>query len=154
MKWLKAAVVGALGSAAMTVVMLLYIRSGLAPFNVPPSSAFLLKLGVGGRPLSLLMHFGYGAFWSVVLVAVCGRRTNVARGLALAAVLLIIYLAAYAPVIGWAFLGFGGPGHGLPPSDPLYLGGPLNHLFISTAMHVVYGLTVGWLDSAWIDFGG
>jgi PAS domain S-box-containing protein len=44
------------------------IGSRLAPFNSPPSGAFLAKLGIAkGGPLPA--HFGYGAFWSVVLMA-------------------------------------------------------------------------------------
>ena len=39
MKWLKAAIVGALGSLIMYIIIILGTSSGFAPFNIPPSAA-------------------------------------------------------------------------------------------------------------------
>ncbi len=153
MKWVKAALVGALGGLAMSGIVELYIRLGLAPFTVPPSAAFLDNLGLNVDHLSVLMHFGYAMFWSVLLVALFGARTDVPKGLGVAMVVLLIYLLVYAPIIGYGFFGFGGVSHRLAPDNPLYLGNPVNHLLISWVQHIVFGLIIGWLDPLWIGKG-
>ena len=60
-KWIKALLVGAFASLVMYVIIVAGIASGLAPFNLPPSAAFLEYFGLNIGPLALLAHFTYGA---------------------------------------------------------------------------------------------
>jgi hypothetical protein len=152
MKWLKAAIVGALGSLIMFIIIMLGIRSGFAPFNIPPSAAFLGTLGLNVGPLALLVHFGYGMLWSIVLVAVFGRNTDLLKGLGLALGLWGVMMVLYSPIIGWGIFGFGGTGHQLAPNNPLYLGPPIKYIISTLVLHLIYGATIGWLNPLWIHF--
>lgn len=151
MKWIKAAVVGALGSLIMFLLIMFGIHgAGVAPFNLPPSAAFLEMLGINVGPLAPLTHFGYGAFWSIVLVALYDRDVSVGKGLGLATGLWLLMMIAYSPLIGWGFFGFGGAGHGLPADDPLYLGSPVKYVLATLVLHLIYGSIIGGINPAWI----
>lgn len=153
MKWLKAAVVGALGSLVMFALIMFGIHgAGIAPFNLPPSAAFLEMLGINVGPLPLLVHFGYGATWSLALVALYGRETTVGTGVGLAVGLWLLMMAVYSPLIGWGLFGFGGAGHQLDPSAPLYLGSPVKYVGATLVLHLIYGSIIGGLNPAWIRF--
>jgi len=153
MKWIKAAVVGALGSLIMFLLIMFGIHgTGVAPFNLPPSAAFLEILGLNVGPLPALVHFGYGATWSLVLVALYGRDTTLKTGLGLATGLWVLMMTVYSPLIGWGVFGFGGAGHQLAASDPLYLGSPVKYVVATLVLHLIYGSIIGGLNPAWIDF--
>jgi hypothetical protein len=153
MKWIKAATVGVLGSIVMFVLIMLGIHGvGVAPFNLPPSAAFLEMLGLNVGPLPLLVHFGYGATWSLVLVALFGRDASLGKGLGLAVALWLVMMVAYSPLIGWGVFGIGGAGHQLSPTDPLYLGSPVKYGVATLALHLIYGGIIGGLNPAWISF--
>jgi hypothetical protein len=152
MKWLKAALVGALGSLVMFGLMMLGIHgTGIAPFNLPPSAAFLEQLGLNVGPLPLLVHFGYGATWSMVLIALYGSDTDVRAGLTLAVALWLFMMLVYSPLIGWGVFGFGGAAHGLSPDNPLYLGSPVRYLGATLLLHLIYGAIIGGLTPAWVE---
>jgi len=152
MKWLKSAVVGALGSLIMFLLMMFGIHgAGIAPFNIPPSAAFLEQLGLNAGPLPLLVHFGYGATWSILLVALYGADANVWRGVYLATALWLFMMIAYSPIIGWGVFGFGGAGHKLSPDSPLYLGSPIKYIVATLVLHLIYGSIIGGLNPAWIQ---
>lgn len=152
MKWIKAAAVGALGSLAMFVLMMLGIHAtGIAPFNLPPSAAFLEQIGLNVGPLPLLVHFGYGATGAIVLLALYGRETDVTAGLTLAGGLWLVMMIVYSPMIGWGVFGFGGSGHALAPTAPLYLGSPVKYLGATLVLHVLYGSIIGGLLPAWVS---
>jgi hypothetical protein len=154
MKWLKAAVVGALGSLVMFAILMMGIHgTGIAPFNLPPSAAFLEQIGLNVGPLPLLAHFGYGATWGVVLLALYGPNTNVRAGLTLAGGLWLFMMLVYSPIIGWGVFGFGGTGHTLASTAPLYLGSPVKYLVATLVLHAIYGSIIGGLIPAWIDLG-
>lgn len=153
MKWIKAAAVGALGSLVMFLLMMLGIHgTGIAPFNLPPSAAFLEQIGLNVGPLPLLVHFGYGATWSMVLVALYGSATNVRRGTLFAAGLWLFMMIVYSPIIGWGIFGFGGAGHALSPDNPLYLGSPIKYIVATLVLHLIYGSIIGGVNPAWIQF--
>jgi len=153
MKWFKSALIGALGSLVMFVLMMFAIHgAGIAPFNLPPSAAFLEQLGLNVGPLPLLVHFGYGATWSLVLVALYGADTNVRRGLFLATALWLFMMIVYSPIIGWGAFGFGGAGHELAAGHPLYLGSPMKYIVATLVLHLIYGWIIGGLNPAWIQF--
>lgn len=153
MKWIKSAVIGALGSLVMFLIMLFGIHvSGIAPFNLPPSAAFLEQLGLNVGPLPLLVHFGYGATWSMILVAAYGAGTTVRRGLLLATGLWLFMMIVLSPIIGWGIFGFGGSGHTLAADHPLYLGAPIKYVVATLVLHLIYGSIIGGLNPAWIQF--
>lgn len=151
MKWIKAAAVGALGSLVMFLIIMFGIHgAGIAPFNIPPSAAFLEKLGLNVGPLPLLVHFGYGATWSLVLVSLYGRDATIRTGLGLATGLWLFMMVVYSPIIGWGFFGFGGMGHNLDPSNLLHLGSPVKYVVSTLVLHLIYGSIIGWLNPTWI----
>ena len=150
MKWIKSAVIGALGSLVMFLLMMFAIHgAGIAPFNLPPSAAFLEKLGLNVGPLPLLVHFGYGATWSVLLVALYGADTNVRRGAYLATALWLFMMIVYSPIIGWGVFGFGAS---YEPGNVLHLGSPIKYIVATLVLHLIYGSIIGGLNPAWIQF--
>jgi len=151
MKWIKAVVVGALGCLIMFALMMVGLHGiDIAPFNLPPSAAFLERLGLNAGPLPLVVHFGYGATWSVVLVAWSGADTNVRRGLLLATALWLFMMLVYSPIIGWGVFGFGGAGY--EPGNILHLGSPVKYIVSTLVLHLLYGWIIGGLNPAWISF--
>lgn len=152
MKWIKAGIVGLAGSLIMFLLMMLGIHgSGMAPFNIPPSAAFLNKLGLALGPLPLIVHFGYGAFWSLLLVYLFDYKTNIKKGLGISLAAWLIMMLIYSPIIGWGVFGFG-DAHTLPPSDPLYLEAGPKYLVATLILHLIFGLIIGWLNPKWIVF--
>ena len=147
MKWTKAAIVGFLGSLIMFLLMLLGIYgTGVAPFNVPPSAAFLIKLGLPAKPLALIIHFGYGAFWSLLLVYWYNARTDIKQGLGVALIAWLIMMVIYSPIIGWGFFGFG-DASALSPTNPLYLEAGPKYIISTLVLHFIFGAIIGWGDS-------
>jgi hypothetical protein len=148
MKWMKAAVVGALGSLVMFAILFTGIHvTGVAPFNQPPSAAFLTKLGLNAGPLPLVMHFGYGAFWAVVLLAWKGDEASTGTGIGLALGLWAFMMLVLSPIIGWGVFGTGGAQ--LPPDHPLYLGSPVKYVGLTLVLHLIYGSIIGYGTAAW-----
>lgn len=104
--WPRAVGIGVLVSIITAAVMLALTSAGLSPFPKPPSLAFAET--VLGRslplPVGLLFHTVYVTFWSVTFVRYFPRR-DVWTALALAAVLWLVILAVFFPVVGWGFAG-------------------------------------------------
>ena len=149
MQWIKAGAVGALGSLLMFILMMLAIHgAGIAPFNMPPSAAFLETLGMNVGPLPLLAHFGYGISWSIVFVALFKSKMNIGRGLALAGVLWLGMMLIHSPMIGWGVFGFGAVERAA--DHALHLGSPVKYIVATALLHVLYGVTIGWLNPLWI----
>lgn len=148
-KWVKAAVVGALGSLVMFAIMMPLIKSGVAPFNLPPSAAALKALGLPTQPLALLAHFGYGMFWSVVLVALFREQTNLAKGLGLAGFLWLFMMLVHSPMIGWGVFGTADTS-GLP--EVLQLGSTVKYVVATLVLHLVYGIIIGTVNPWWVQF--
>ena len=153
MKWIKAIVAGLVAGLVMFIVLAMGTNTGMAPINVPPSAAFLgATTGIQSPLLAALLHFAYAAFGSVLLVAIFGRRTNITKCLLVALVLWLILMVVYSPIIGWGFFGAGGPNHELPPESPLFIGAAGPYVLITLVLHAIYGLIIGWMDQAWIDW--
>ena len=151
MKWIKSATVGALGSLVMFALIMFGIHgAGIAPFNLPPSAAFLEILGLNVGPLPLLVHFGYGATWSLVLVSLYGAETNVTRGISLAIGLWLFMMLVYSPIIGWGVFGVGA---GYEAGSMLHLGSPIKYIVATLVLHLIYGGIIGGLNPTWIQFG-
>lgn len=151
MNWLKAAGVGALAALVMFILMKVGIQTGNAPFEVPPSAAFLKTLGMLDipLPLALIAHFGYGIFWSIVLVAIFREHTDLVRGLGLAFVLWLGMMLIHSPLIGWGVFGMADTSQ-LP--EDLQLGSPVKYIVATLILHAVYGGIIGWLNPRWITW--
>lgn len=152
MQWIKAGAVGALGSLVILVAMGVGIHgTGAAPFNLPPSATFLKALGLPAQPLAVLLHFGYGIAWAMILWAVFRDKTDIWRGIGVAVVVqwLLLMQLAYSPIIGWGV--FGSEAGALPPDAPLALTSTAKYLVMTLLLHVVYGALNGWLIPRWIQ---
>jgi hypothetical protein len=102
----------------MFVIIMAANGAGIAPFNLPPSAAFFETFGLNLEPLALIVHFGYGVFWSLVLVALFQDKTTVVKGNLLALGLWLILMIVYSPIIGWGMFGLGAASQ-LAPDHPL-----------------------------------
>jgi hypothetical protein len=145
--YLKAAVVGLIGSLAMFILIQLAISAGMAPFNVPPSAAFLISLGLPAKPLALIVHFLYGAFWSVILVAVAKENAGIKQGLILSLAVWLIMMLVMSPIIGWGV--FGGATAEVSQDAKLYLAPGPKYPIATLVIHLVYGLVIGGLNKSW-----
>lgn len=159
MNTLKALIVGAVASLVMFLLIQLSIHSPFmallamyAPFNVPPSAAFLINLNLPPQPLALIIHFLYGILGSWILVKIYGNRVNTPKGLGLSVVLWLIMMVVYSPIIGWGVFGLGASAHELPPDAPLHLGPALRYAMTTLIIHLVYGIIVGWTNKRWLHF--
>lgn len=151
---LKAMFVGCTASLVMLVLVLLAIQSGLAPFNLTPAAAFLERLGADQTPYPLLLHFGYGAFWSVFFILLFRERTTIAKGLGLGVALWLLMMLVVSPLLGWGVFGAASAAAaGLSPQAPLYHAAGLGFLFWTLVAHLIYGAIVGWFDPQWVGFG-
>jgi len=151
MNWIKAGSAGLVGSVLIFVVMLLGTKvTGMAPFNLPPSAAFLAAIGIPPKPLAILLHFGYGFAWAMILYAVFRGRVTVLNGMGIALIQWFLMMVIYSPITGWGIFGFGGSGHALPPDSPLYLGNPVKYLVLTLVLHLAYGAINGWLIPLWV----
>lgn len=104
--WLTAIGIGIGVSILTAVVMVVLARAGVSPFPKPPSLAFA-ETALGQTlplPVGLLFHTVYVTFWSVVFVQFFPRKT-ISTALGLAAVLWLVILAVFFPVVGWGFAG-------------------------------------------------
>lgn len=144
------ALTGFLASLVMFLFIYLGINvTGMAPFNVPPSYAFLYNLGVEQSGYALLLHFCYGIFWAYVLVYTFEDDISVAKALILSVVLWLFMMIVYSPLIGWGFFGFG-YAQNLAVDHPLYLDSSLSYIVITLLLHLIYGLVLGYLSSRWL----
>lgn len=150
MKWLKAALVGAFGSLVMFAILFVGIHvTGIAPFNQPPSAAFLTQLEWNVGPLPLLVHFGYGAFWSVVLWAWKADAVSTLNGVGVALGLWAMMMLVLSPLIGWGVFGTSGSAQSLPTDHPLYLGSTVKYVVLTLVLHLVYGSIIGAGNAVW-----
>lgn len=149
--WRRAALVGAFGSFIVLIFIQLGIRAGVAPFNLSPAAAFLEQLGLNIGPLPLLVHFGYGAVWSMVLVGLFQERVTIDKGLILALALWLLLMVLYSPLIGWGVFGVGNTGE-FSSDHPLYLAPGPQYPMTMLVLYLLYGTVIGWLNSWWMRF--
>lgn len=104
--WPRAIGIGIAVSVLTAIVMVTLLKTGVSPFPKPPSLAFAETLL--GRtlpmPVGLLFHTVYVTFWSVVFVRYFPRKTLL-TALGLAAVLWVVILVVFFPVVGWGLAG-------------------------------------------------
>ncbi len=144
----------ALAGFLASLVMFLFIYvgisiTGIAPFNIPPSAAFLFNLGIENNGYALLLHFSYGIFWSFVLVYTFEEDATISKALILSFILWFFMMIVYSPLIGWGIFGFGYASH-LAYEHPLYLANSFPYMIITFGLHIIYGFIVGYLNSRWL----
>jgi hypothetical protein len=155
MPWFKAGTAGLLAALLMFAVMYVGINvTGIAPFQVPPSAAFLIKvLGLSqgtAEIVGLITHLGYGIFWAIVLLAIFWDRTTTGTGIGLSIALWLFMMVVLSPIIGWGFFGFGGSGL---QESVLTLSSSAKYVLMTLILHLLYGVVIGWIMSRWVDFG-
>jgi hypothetical protein len=148
--WIKSGISGLIASLAVTILIMLNIHvTEMAPFNVPPVFAFLTSFGLNFKPLALLLHFGYGVFWSWVFVVLFQNRMTIVKALGVSVVMWLIMMFIYSPIMGWGVAGFGA--YNLPPDHALYLGNPVKYALMTLVVHLIYGLIMGAINICWIQ---
>ena len=150
MQWVKAGAVGALGSLIIFIVMFVGIHvTGVAPFNMPPSAAFLETVGLPTQPLALILHFVYGIAWGIILLALFREKTDVWRGIGLAVIVqwLVLMQLILSPIIGWGV--FGVQAGSMPADAALALNSMPKYIVLTLVLHLIYGALNGWLIPKW-----
>lgn len=144
------ALAGFLASLGMFLFIYIGINiTGIAPFTVPPSAAFLHNLGIDGEEYALLLHFCYGILWSYVFVFTFEEDVSITKALILSVILWFFMMMVYSPLIGWGIFGLG-YAHNLASDHPLYLANSLSYVVITLALHLIYGSILGYLNSRWL----
>ncbi|HBS03840.1 MAG TPA: hypothetical protein DEA96_02670 [Leptospiraceae bacterium] len=129
---LYSAAAGALGTLAMTILMLIGMKSGAAPMPEPIPRAIVGHIlpvtGAALMIIAMIAHFAYGSVWAALADQLVSGF-NFARGLLLGVFLWIIMQVVVLPLIGWGFFG-------------------LNHtpaIAVATlVLHLIYGGTTGY----------
>jgi len=151
MQYVKAGLVGLLGSLIIFLIMVVGINvTGMAPFNVPPSAAFLVAMGISAKPLAIILHFAYGALWSILALAIFTQGLNIKKALILAVGVqwLLLMQLVFSPIIGWGI--FGSHAGTLSADAELALNSMPKYLVMTFIVHLIYGLLNGWLIPKWV----
>jgi hypothetical protein len=126
---------GVLATLAMSVPMLVGSASGISPMPkpIPPAIAAHVFGEATPRPLLIGLAFGshllYGGAWAALL-GILGSRATVWHALALGALLWVVMGLVVLPWLGWGLFGLG----------------LRSQIALATLLlHVVYGVTLGWL---------
>jgi len=98
-------------------------------------------------PLPLLVHFGYGAFWSAILIGLAKSNTNIKKRVMLSIFLRLIMMVIYSPIMGWGFFGFRSVE--AAPTANMYLENGPKYMRSTLIRHLLYGISVGWLNRVW-----
>lgn len=146
------ALAGFLASLVMFLFIYLGITiTGVAPFNIPPSAAFLYNLGIESDGYALLLHFSYGILWSYVLVYTFEEDVTILKALVLSLILWIFMMIVYSPLIGWGIFGLG-YAHNLASDHPLFLEGAISYMVVTLFVHLIYGWILGFLNNRWLGY--
>ena len=145
----KALVVGLIGSLIMFILMQLALSSGVAPFNVPPSAAMVKTLGFSAKPLALIVHFLFGAFWSLIFVLIFNKTISTTKGLIFSFIPWLIMMLIFSPIIGWGVFGTADTSN-LP--EALQLGTPVKYIIATLVLHLIFGVTIGYGNTKWVNF--
>lgn len=146
--WMKSLISGLAGSLIMFILMMIAINGvGIAPFNMPPSAAFLQSLGITPKPLALIIHFGYGALAALFLHDVFKNKSKVVYGIGLAIAMWLIMMFVVSLIIGWGIFGTNAG----TIDGALALSSTPKYIISTLVLHVIYGLTIGLIQKAWIN---
>lgn len=134
----RAALLGLMATAAMTILMAITVVPGVSlafrPFPVELVHHTFPRLGLAAlAAMTIVVHFGYGAA-AGALFSYLARPMSLGRGLAFGLGLWIFMQIAFVPW-GYGWLEFG-----------LGRGYPWAALF-TLILHLFYGGTLGWLGA-------
>lgn len=125
---------GLLGTLVMSLIMLVGMGTGMSPIPEPiPAAIAKGILGNAPNPLilgfAIITHFGYGAFWGVVLFNWMKSNGNIWHGVGWGVMLWLIMELIVLPLIGW-----GAFGSAITPKIAA----------ATLVLHLVYGGILGW----------
>lgn len=125
---------GLLGTLVMSLIMLIGMGAGISPIPEPiPAAIAEGILGDAGRPVimgfAIITHFGYGAFWGMVLFSWLQTKGNMWHGLGWGGMLWLIMQVTVLPALGWGMFGVA-----VTPKIAV----------ATLALHLAYGGILGW----------
>ena len=133
--WVKSIGIGIAIAVVTAAVMAAGLKSGFSPLPKPLGLAFAET--ILGRPLplpvGLLFHTVWVTAFTVLFVMLFRDALSFLRALALAAVLWLVVLVLFFPVVGWGLLG-------LAVSPKLIVGAAVPHLLFAILL---------WLFCKW-----
>lgn len=130
----KGILYGLLGTLLMSIIMLIGMGTAMSPIPEPiPAAIAKGILGNAPKPLimgfAIITHFGYGAFWGVVLFNWLKSRGNVWHGLGWGVFLWLIMELIVLPWLGWGLFG-----SSITPKIAI----------ATLVLHLIYGGILGW----------
>jgi hypothetical protein len=126
---------GVVATIAMSLLMIIGLATGMSSMPKPIPAAIVGQLlGEGvSKPLIMVLaavaHLGYGGFWGAVLAHTV-RPVTVWKGIAMGLFLWALMGVFILPALGWGLFG---------------IGITLNITFATLILHLIYGITLGWL---------
>ena len=125
---------GLLGTLIMSLIMLIGMGTGTSPIPEPiPTAIAKGILGNVSQSLTLVFaiisHFGYGAFWGVLLYQLVKVDGKFWHGLGWGLMLWLIMELLVLPLLGWGVFG-----SAITPKIAV----------ATLVLHLVYGSTLGW----------
>ena len=146
--WIKSLISGLAGSLIMFILMMFAINGvEIAPFNMPPSAAFLKSLEIAPKPLALIIHFGYGAVAAIFLHEVFKNKSKIVYGIGLGFAMWLVMMFVFSPIIGWGVFGTNAG----TIDGALALSSTPKYIVSTLILHLIFGLTVGVIQKAWIN---
>ncbi len=123
----------------------------VVPFYVPAATTVHHRdIMVGVDVSTILMVFG--AFWSIILVALFKDKVSPLKGVYLGLALWLFLMVVYGPFLGWGFFGFHGAEASLTEAQKLMVfESPWGYMFATFGIHVIYGLFAGLLNKHVLD---
>lgn len=147
--YFRAACAGLAAAMLMRMATVLCIRTGLAPFDVPPEIVFLESM-VGLSPQwATGFHLLYGMAWPVALQAVAKGHLTLRRGMLLGLGLWLIMMTVLSPALGWGFFGLNAAAQQLTEHERPGPGDPMPYMVVTLLLNLLYGMAVGWLNPLW-----
>ena len=102
----RAGSIGLLVAVITAIVMIVFFKTGIAPFPKPPSLAFAETVFRSSlpKPVGILFHTVYVTFWSVVYVRFFPSK-NLKMAFLLGGALWLGVLFVFFPIVGWGIAG-------------------------------------------------
>lgn len=145
---LKSFLSGIAGGLVFFAGMQWLLSSGLAPFNISPTNAFLRELGITIPYLPAIVRLLFGALMAMVLGILYGPNINIGNGISLGFSLWLLMMLALSPIVGWGVFGVG-DAEFLDKTDTFYLKPGWSYPLLMLLLHLLYGLVCGFLITKW-----
>jgi hypothetical protein len=128
----KATGVGVATGVILALLNVIALKSHLSPLPKPLGLAFA-EMVIGRQlplPVGLLFHLAWVTFFSVAYVVLCRDKLTLGNAAILAALLWLMALAVFFPIVGWGFFG-------LKVSPKLIVAATVSHLLFAA---ILWGL--------------